>query len=98
MYAAEFPNRFLAALAPVALAHKEHPYVQGLLTKGFEEWNRFHLGSYPEKNTFPIHFVGSIAMELKKFLSMSLKKEGLKVGRFDNKPIDALLEFHTQTR
>ena len=68
LYGHPFPNRFLAALAPIALNNQHLNYIKELRERAFRDWRRFHLLPYQDCFHHPLAFVGSVALELREFL------------------------------
>lgn len=87
-------NVFFASLSKFADEHRRHPYVVDLLKKSFSNFLQRHVLKYKGADHLPVHFVGSIAWHFRDILSDVLEDLNLLKGRFLQKPIDALVEFH----
>lgn len=94
VYKKPHPNRFLASFAKVASQFRDHAFIQGILTYGFDEFIRYHVVCYPEVKNYPIGFVGSIASVFEEELFIAMKKYELSIFKIDQNPIDALMEYH----
>lgn len=95
VYKKPLPNRFLASFAPVAYKFRQHPFIQEILKRGFDEFVQYHITCYAEAHSLPIGAVGSIAAVFEDEFNASLHRFNLKLHKIDKNPIDALVAFHT---
>lgn len=96
VYNNAFPNKFLAAFAPFIHAHKNHPYLQRLVHESFTRFLTIHVRCYPQASVVPIQFIGSIAYYFQSELKAACSAMGLRFGNAIQKPIDTLIQYHTQ--
>lgn len=91
------PNVYLASFATFVSQHKNHFFIQELVSQSFKELIVRHILKYEGCHTVPINFVGSIAHHFREILKVSLEKHHLRLGDVIKKPIDNLVEYHVQT-
>lgn len=89
-------NRYVASFSKILADHKEHPYLENMVRKGFEAFADKQLGYFEESKEMEIGFVGSIASVYKTILEDVLKKRNMNLGIVVRKPLEKLVEFHTQ--
>lgn len=89
-------NSFLASFAPFLSQHRDHPYIQSLLRKGFNEFADTNIRSYPEHQHTECHFVGSIAYHFSDILKEVCAQKGIRVGKVLKHPIEELSAFILQ--
>ncbi|MCS6796718.1 MAG: N-acetylglucosamine kinase [Raineya sp.] len=94
-YQKPFPNRYFASFAPFALQNAEHPFIQSLLYKGFEDFLSKYVAKLPNVETLPIHFVGSIAVVFEGLLRECLQKRKWQLGKILKIPMEGLIKYHT---
>lgn len=95
IYEKPSPNVYLASLTKFLSEHRDHIFIQRLVYNCFAEFIDRHVRKYPGHLTIPVHFIGSVAFHFRDFLTVILEERGMKAGRFLQKPIDRLVEFHT---
>ncbi|MBK7474701.1 MAG: hypothetical protein IPN74_03615 [Haliscomenobacter sp.] len=95
IYSQPSPNVFLASLTKFLSAHRDHLFIQKLIYTSFAEFIDRHVRKYPGHLGLPIHFIGSVAFHFRDFLTVILEERCMKPGRFIQKPIDRLVEYHT---
>ncbi|TVR81179.1 MAG: hypothetical protein EA412_03445 [Chitinophagaceae bacterium] len=93
VYTKPMPNTFVASLAKYLFEKKEHPFVNQLILKGFEEFIEMHLMKYGGENKLAA-FVGSLAFFNRDILKVALEKKGLKLHKIIHRPIEDLVSFH----
>jgi len=96
IYDTEHPNVYLASFSPFLSKHKDHIFIQKLVTAAFEEFIKRHIRKYDNHNQLPISFIGSIAYYFQDLLKMVLEERNLKIGTIIKKPINNLVAFHQQ--
>lgn len=94
IYDNEHPNVYLASFSPFLSKHKDHIFIQKLVTAAFEEFIKRHIRKYDNHNQLPISFIGSIAYYFQDLLKMVLEERNLKIGTIIKKPINNLVAFH----
>ena len=95
IYEKPSPNVFLASLTRFLHDHLDHFFIQKLVYQCFVEFVDRHVRKYPGHLTYPIHFIGSVAFHFRNILTQLLQERCMNPGRFVQKPIDRLVEFHT---
>jgi len=94
IYQKPYANTYIASFAPFASKHRAHPFIQTLISRGFEDFLNVHVLSFSNAHQVPIHFVGSVAFYFKEELEQACKDLNLQLGNVIQKPIDGLIEFH----
>lgn len=96
IYGEPNPNRYLASFATVLSKFRETDYVQQLLETGFNEFFNIHVLCFKNYKQFPIHFVGTLALNFKEEIERVAKKHDAQIGVFVQKPIQALANYFIQ--
>jgi hypothetical protein len=94
IYEKPSPNVYLASLTKFLSDNRDHLFIQKLIYGSFSEFVDRHVRKYHGHLSLPIHFIGSVAFHFRDFLSVILEERCMKTGRFLQKPIDRLVEFH----
>ncbi len=94
VYESKIPNTYLASYTRFMGEHLDHPLIQRIIMDSFGEFLDRHVRKYRGHLDLPIHFIGSIAFHFKKFLLATLHERDMHAGKFVQKPIEALAEFH----
>ncbi|MEN0005665.1 MAG: hypothetical protein AAF798_16060 [Bacteroidota bacterium] len=97
VYEGAQPNVFLASLTRFLAKHKAHFFVQRLIYSSFVEFIDRHVRKYPGHLRMPVHFIGSVAFHFQEIVKTVLEERNIQVGRFIQKPIDHLVQYHTTT-
>jgi len=87
------PNVFLASFAKFLSDRTEHEYIRGLALKGMKDFFETNVMSYRESNTYPVHFVGSVAWFFKDALFTTAKQYNVNVGNIIRKPVTGLANY-----
>lgn len=93
VYQKPAPNIYLASVSRFMSAHMEHPYIQGILREGFQEFIDTNIKDYPDYRSLDCHFVGSIAFYYQDMLSTVCRENGVKVGKILQKPIEGIYNY-----
>lgn len=93
VYQRKFPNVYLASFAPFLSEHRNHPWVSGLLKKGFTEFVKTNICLYPNYQEYQCHFVGSIAYFFKQELMAVCEEYDVQVGKVIQQPIQDLYHY-----
>ncbi|HTN21640.1 MAG TPA: hypothetical protein VL125_14250 [Pelobium sp.] len=93
MYQKAFPNYFLASFAEFMSICYDHPYIQNLLSTGFNKFVQTHILTYPDYKNYECHFVGSIAFHFQEILKEVTDKYQINFGKVLEKPIDELFAW-----
>jgi len=94
IYEKPSPNVYLASLTRFLSEQRDHLFIQRLIYNSFAEFIDRHVRKYSGHLDLPIHFIGSVAFHFRDFLTVILEERSMKPGRFLQKPIDRLVEFH----
>ena len=97
LYKKQNPNAYLAKFAEFLILNKESQYIQDLIRKGLSSFVKNMIFQYKsEIKLVPVHFAGSIAYFLKEEIIEISKELGFRVGKFQRRPIDGLVDYHLQ--
>lgn len=94
LYKEPNPNAYLATFAKFLIQHKDHPWCQGIIEAGMEDFVSNYILQFENAKQVPIHFIGSIAFYLRDELEAVLASHGLKIGNVLRRPIDGLIQYH----
>ena len=93
VYREQFPNRYLASFSLFLYNNREHPYVDSLLRRGFEEFFTRNIMHYDYKR-YSVGLVGSIAFHYREILKDVAKELGVSIGTIVKSPIEGLTNYH----
>ena len=93
-YQKPFPNRYFASFTPFLSENIAHPHVVGLVTDAFGLFLATYARRFPEADSWPVHFVGSVAHYFADLLQRAVLETGLTMGRILKAPAGRLVEFH----
>jgi len=93
VYKESHPNTFLASFAPFYSEYNNHPFIIGLVKKGFREFFETNVLSYSESNLVPVHFTGSIAWVFRDLLREVATEYSVNIGSIIRKPINGLATY-----
>ncbi|MCX6213656.1 N-acetylglucosamine kinase [Spirosoma sp.] len=93
-YQKPYPNRYFASFTPFLFAHLNEPYITELVIDAFVLFLTTYVKRFPESETGPVHFVGSIAYYFADQLREAVEQTGLTMGRIIKAPAVALVDFH----
>ena len=97
LYKQPNPNTYLATFARFIIENKDHPYCNGVIEKGLQQFVNNYIMQFELATKVPVHFVGSIAHFLKDELTAVMERNDLRLGVIRQKPIEGLVEFHRET-
>ncbi len=97
LYKQPNPNTYLAKFARFMIENKEHPYCKGVIDKGLQQFVNNYIMQFELATKVPINFVGSISHFLREELTAVIERNDLILGVIRRRPIEGLMEFHTQT-
>lgn len=91
------PNRFLASLAPFAVAHLDEGYCSGVVQSALEQW--YHgillpLRQRMSSSVVSLHLVGGFAKAIESLLCHFFEGYRLPIGAVVADPMEGLLAFH----
>lgn len=96
VYQRDRPNSYLASFMPFMSENRAHPYVDKLLTDGFDEFVRTNIMTYPNFWEYKCNFVGSIAYVFDMHLQAVCNLHGVEVGKILRSPIEQIFHFIIQ--
>ena len=94
LYREENPNTYLAGLAIFLIENKANEYFKEIIFNGWEGYKDYQILQYDDFSKVDIHYVGSIAYYLKDEITKIGKKYNLKTGKFIQRPITGLVDYH----
>ena len=94
LYRKENPNTYLAHFAEFIFTNERNGYFYKLLHEGLSDFVHSRVMSYPQVNSVPVHFIGSIAFFSEDIIRAVLQPYGIEVGNIVRRPIDALIEYY----
>ena len=94
LYREENPNTYLAGFAKFLIDNKSNEYFKEIIYKGLERFIDYQILQYDDFSKVDIHYVGSIAYYLKDEITRVGKKYNLQTGRFIQRPITGLVDYH----
>jgi len=94
VYQKPHANVYLAGFAKVMSESPDIEWMDGLAEEGFNEFFLHHVCCYENYQSYPVHFVGSIAFHYKHVLEKLAKKYGCELGVVDKNPVYRLLDWH----
>ncbi len=89
-------NVYLASFARVMSDSPDQEFMNQLAENGFDDFFVHHVLCYENYQSYPVHFVGSIAFHFKDALKRVATKYGCELGIIDRQPIHQLLQWHLQ--
>lgn len=97
LYRTDKPNRFIATFTYYVIDHvHEFPELEAVVRESFTGFVQEYIRPFPEAQTWPVNFVGSVAFLLQDILKDVFAKEGFRVGRVIRYPIEGLVNYHQQ--
>ena len=96
LYKKESPNAYLAQFAQFLIDNKKNDYMRTLIDNGLDRFIRHQILQFKEAKKIPVHFVGSISYFLKDEINAKLESYGLRLGNVVKRPIDNLVQFHSE--
>jgi N-acetylglucosamine kinase-like BadF-type ATPase len=95
VYRQPFPNRFLASLSPFLAENIQDPAVHDLVLGSFKAFLKRNVMQYDYQN-HKVHFIGSVAHYYKDVLIEAVNEMGVQIGGIMKRPMEGLVEFHTE--
>lgn len=93
VYQKERPNSYLASFIPFMSEHRAHPFIEKLLTEGFDEFVRTNIMTYPNYWEYTVNFVGRVAYTFDIQIRQVCQMHGVKVGKILASPIYDLFDY-----
>ena len=96
LYKQPNPNAYLANFAEFMILNKDSEYIKELIKKGVRRFAKNMILQFKEElKTVPVHFAGSIAFFCQDEIKEVAEELNFKVGNFERRPIEGLVNFHT---
>lgn len=92
------PNRFLASFAPFVARQIDVPEVRAMVRECFRSFFSRNVKLYPDWESTPVHFVGSVADHFRDVLREAAEEEGIELGQILTVPMEGLIRYHTIKR
>jgi glucosamine kinase len=94
LYNKPSPNRFLASFSLFLSPNREHPFIQKLLVRSFQDFFHAHIRKYEDYRMTAIGFIGSIAHCYREVLTRVANEEDIEIVRILSSPVEGLIEYH----
>tara|TARA_B100001027_G_scaffold216382_1_gene192563 strand:+ start:962 stop:1819 length:858 start_codon:yes stop_codon:yes gene_type:complete len=98
LYKKDSPNAYLAKFAQFLIDNKSNKYMRTLIDHGLDRFIRHQILQFDQAKEIPIHFVGSISYFLRDEINDKLESYGLTMGNVVKRPIDKLVQFHSENK
>lgn len=96
LYKKPSANTYLASFARFLIENKQHPYCNGVIEKGFQQFVNNYIMQFDVATKVPIHFIGSIAYFLRDELARVLERNDMILGIIYRRPIEGLVNYHRE--
>ena len=93
VYTNSLPNRTLARYSTFLVQHVDNGYVRQLVYDAFRQFFERNIVAYDYKS-FPINFVGSVAVNFRELLMQAAADFGATVGKITRYSMPGLIEYH----
>lgn len=87
-------NVFLASFMKFIFKHKHEYYIRKMIEKGFSKFAEYHICSFKNYKSEPVHFIGSVAYLFKDILNETSNIFEFNIGKILQKPINELAQFY----
>lgn len=94
LYQSDDANVYAASFMPFLAKHRNDPFIRNILVEGFQQFIDVHVKCFDLKENVSVNFVGSVAHYFKDIVEEVLTKDGIKMGRVIQSPIDHLVQYH----
>ncbi len=91
-------SRFVASYASFLGEHADHPFVKKILYDGFHNFITRIVMNYTDARKYEVRFIGSVGYAHQEIISQILADNDMKAGLFLRKPMQRLVEFHTEIK
>lgn len=91
-------NVYMARFAKVLTMSPDRDYIETLVYNGFRDFFQHNVTCFEGYQSYPVHFVGSIAFHFKDLLGRVAAEYGCELGNVDRQPIFKLLEWHERAK
>lgn len=94
VYKKPFPNRYLASFVPFIAKRIENAYINTLVMNSFREFFKRNIAHYDTYNVKQISFVGGVAQQFRRELTLVASQYGYKLIEVQKSPLENLIEYH----
>lgn len=95
IYQQDKPNRFIAPFSRFILDHAfEFQDLNDIVRQSFTEFVQEYIRPFPEAESYPICFVGSVAFLMREILQEVFADEGYRIERIVRYPIEGLVSYY----
>ena len=95
IYQQDKPNRFIAPFSRFILDHTfEFQDLNDIVRQSFTEFVQEYIRPFPEAESYPICFVGSVAFLMREILQEVFADEGYRIERIVRYPIEGLVSYY----
>ena len=97
LYKQPNPNAYLAQFAEFMILNNDSDYIKELIKSGIRVFAKNMILQFKEEiKTVPVHFAGSIAFFCQKEIKEVAEEMNFKVGNFERRPIEGLVNYHVR--
>lgn len=94
VYKQESPSKYLASFVPFLKKNLHHEYVIDLLENALQAFISNNIAKYENYKKYNIGFIGSVSFHFSEILKQVAVKNGLKVVKILERPIEGLIKYH----
>ena len=94
LYKKPNPNTYLASFAEFIFTSERNGYFYKIITEGIQEFVENRVLCFPEAQSVPIHFIGSIAHFSEDIIRAAVWPYHLTVGNIIRRPIDGIIDYY----
>ena len=94
VYKKPFPNRYLASFVPFIAKRIENAYINTLVMNSFREFFKRNIAHYDTYNVKQISFVGGVAQQFRRELTLVASQYGYKLIEVQKSPLENLIGYH----
>ena len=84
----------LSSVMPFIKEQETNPFIDTMLTSGFDAFVHYHLEVYPSAKNYPVNFTGSVAYYFQEQLKKVVEAKGYQFGKVVSKPMEGLINYH----
>jgi len=94
IYSLEKPNLYIASFFRFMYEHKNEEIFDSIFTNGIQHFFELHIKCFENYRNYPLTFIGSVAFYLLDYITEIAEKEGMKVQKIIQSPIENLVTTH----
>jgi N-acetylglucosamine kinase-like BadF-type ATPase len=96
IYKDAYSNRWIGSLAPFVTKNINHPQIQEIARKNFQDFIENQISAYTGYLDLEISFQGSVAYHLQDILKEVMEESGLKTGLIVKGPMEGLIDYYRE--